>query len=111
MSTSPDSVGGSQSVALYTQNNPNEEPVVDRRFPSRTVRRGELTPALNREWEIAELEVYGDGSAPVGTYVSKVQINPESHTMFGHVRTEQGAITQLPVVVRTRSGTEKKRSE
>ncbi|MEW6754537.1 MAG: gliding motility-associated C-terminal domain-containing protein [Candidatus Latescibacterota bacterium] len=96
----------SGALLHYTAQDPNWEPVIDRQFPSREVRYLLLEPAANRPWEIAELELYSDGSVPVGEYQSAVITPPVSRPVWGRVRSDSGDIRDLPVVVRTRTGTE-----
>lgn len=98
---SPDSF---DPLFAFYPSNPNAEPVVDRRFVSRDVRYILLLPTANREWEIAELEVYGDGTVPLGEYLSKPLRARSTTPVWGKVRFEGGDITRAPVVIQTRSG-------
>jgi hypothetical protein len=92
------------SLFSYYAANANAVPVVDRRFDSRSVRYIQVLPFTGREWEIAELEVYGDGTLPVGEYLSSPLRAQRSNIIWGKVLYEGGSIEKAPVVVRTRTG-------
>ncbi len=84
---------------------PNQEPVVDRRFESREARYLRLQMGAERPWEIAELEVYSDGTVPVGEYVSKpFQSLRTTLAAWGKFSYEDGDLADLPVTVQTRTG-------
>lgn len=104
LSTSTDLYGGYEPLLNFSDLTPNVEPVVDRRFPGRDVRYIQILPTANREWEIAELEVYGDGSAPVGEFVSTVLRATNLWPVWGKVHFEGGDIAQLPAQIQTRTG-------
>jgi hypothetical protein len=99
--TSPDAF--SPLLSFYAAN-ANAEPVVDRRFASREVRFLELAPGANREWEIAELEIFSDGTVPTGEFISVPLKTAQSTPIWGKVRFEGGDISLAPVVVQTRTG-------
>lgn len=82
----------------------NRTPVVDKRFASQDVRYIQLVPAGNRAWEIAELEVYGDGTVPLGEYISVPLPVSAKRPVWGEVRFEGGPIPLAPVEVQTRTG-------
>ena len=84
--------------------NPNEEPVVDRQFASRNARYLRLDVEALRQWEIAELEIYSDGTVPMGVYQSVPIPARHYHPVWGRVRYDGGDVTNLPVVIRTRTG-------
>ena len=104
LSTSTGLYGGYEPLFTFSDLTPNVEPVIDRRFASRDVRSIQILPTANREWEIAELEVYGDGSAPMGEFVSEVLRVLNQFPIWGKVRFEGGDIPQLPVQIQTRTG-------
>ena len=84
---------------------PNFQPVVEKRFESRDVRYVRIAPTSQRPWEIAELEVYGDGSLPTGEFRSKpMRLGLK---VFGLVRYEGRGIDSSPVLVHTRVGPDK----
>jgi hypothetical protein len=87
----------------FYPSNPNREPLVEALFPSRQVRYIRLTPRENLPWEIAELEIYSDGTLPVGEFVSRPIFSIGGpRPLWGRVhyegRGEEG------VVVQTRTG-------
>ena len=84
---------------------PNFQPVVEKRFESRDVRYVRIAPTSQRPWEIAELEVYGDGSLPTGEFQSKpVRLGLK---VFGLVRYEGRGVDSSPVLIHTRVGPDK----
>ena len=83
---------------------PNVEPVVERPFASRDVRYVLIEPGTEREWELAEVEIYSAGDAPVGTYVSRPVRARYPNIVWGKVRYEGGSIEDAPATVQTRTG-------
>ena len=83
---------------------PNVEPVVEQPFASRDVRYVCIEPGTEREWELAEVEIYGAGDAPVGTYVSRPVRARYPNIVWGKVRYEGGSIEDAPATVQTRTG-------
>lgn len=83
----------------------NTEPVVDRRFTSITARYLAVVPLANREWEIAELEVYGDGTVPVGELVSVPLGAGRQSPAWGRVLLDGDDLGDAPFTVQTRTGT------
>ena len=83
---------------------PNEEPVVERSFDSRDVRYVLIEPSTGREWELAEVEIYGAANAPVGTYISRPVRARSNNIVWGKVRYEGGSIENAPAWVQTRTG-------
>ena len=83
---------------------PNVEPVVERPFASRDVRYVLIEPSTEREWELAEVEIYGAGDAPVGTYISRPVRARYTNIVWGKVRYEGGSIENAPATVQTRTG-------
>lgn len=93
------------SVFNFFSSNPNREPVLERRFESRNVRYIRLLMRDNQPWEIAEIEVYSDGTAPAGEYVSvPIFATQGPRPLWGRVRYDGGDISNLPVTVQTRTG-------
>jgi len=84
--------------------NANEEPVVDRQFASRSARYIRLDVEALRQWELAELEIFSDGTVPMGVYQSVPIPARHYHPVWGRVRYDGGELTQLPVVIQTRTG-------
>ena len=83
---------------------PNVEPVVERGIDSRDVRYVLIAPGTEREWELAEVEIYGAGDSPVGTYVSRPLRTRYPNIVWGKVRYEGGSIENAPASVQTRTG-------
>ncbi len=83
---------------------PNAEPIVDRVFTSRQARFVELFTSAVQPWELAEIEIYGDGTVPVGQFQSVPLPARHSFPVWGRVRYEGGDISNLPVVMQTRTG-------
>ena len=84
---------------------PNQQPVVEKRFPSRDARFLRLQVRENRPWELAEIEVYSDGTLPVAEFVSVPIIAGHGpRPLWGRVRYDGGDIEDLMVTMQTRSG-------
>ena len=83
---------------------PNVEPVVERHFASRDVRYVLIEPSTEREWELAEVEIYGAANAPGGTYISRPLRARYNNIVWGKVRYEGGSIENAPAIVQTRTG-------
>jgi hypothetical protein len=93
------------SVFNFFATNPNREPVLEQRFASRNVRYIRLAMRDNQPWEIAEIEVYSDGTAPAGEYVSvPIFATQGPRPLWGRVRYDGGDIVDLPITVQTRTG-------
>ncbi len=89
----------------FYPSNPNRQPVVEKRFASRDVRYIRLVVREDRRWELAEIEVYSDGTLPTGEFVSVPILATEGpRPLWGRVRYDGGDIQDLPVTVQTRSG-------
>ena len=83
---------------------PNVEPVVEKPIDSRDVRYVLIEPGTEREWELAEVEIYGAGDAPLGTYISRPVRTRYPNIVWGKVRYEGGSIENAPATVQTRTG-------
>ena len=88
----------------YLPSVPNVEPVVEKPIDSRDVRYVLIEPSTEREWELAEVEIYGAANAPLGTYVSRPVRARYPNIVWGQVRYEGGSIENAPVSVQTRTG-------
>lgn len=84
--------------------NPNYEPVVDQYFDNREVRYVLFEQNGTHPWELAELEIYSDGTMPLGTFQSIPIPARHSFPVWGKVRYEGGDLSRLPVVFQTRTG-------
>ena len=91
----------------YLPSTPNVEPVVERRIDSRDVRYVRIEPSTEREWELAEVEIYAASDAPVGTYVSRPVRTRYPNIVWGKVRYEGGSIENAPASVQTRTGSDR----
>jgi hypothetical protein len=110
---SPDGMIAKRLV-LFQAPSENSEPVVDVTFEAWDVRYLELISLANRPWEVAEIEVYGDGSAPVGEYVSQPLPASQATPVWGRLRIESGEgddrdttgsfDDQANLVIQTRTG-------
>ena len=83
---------------------PNAEPIVDRVFTSREARFILVQTSAIQPWELAEIEIFGDGTVPVGQFQSIPLPARHSFPVWGQVRYEGGSINNLPVVMQTRTG-------
>ena len=105
VSTHSDTISGAyESLFSFPDHNPNAEPVVDRRFPSRDVRFIRIAPTTERAWELAEIEVYGDGTVPLGEYISVPMSARSDDIVWGKVLLDGGDLADASVVVQTRTG-------
>ena len=91
----------------YLPSTPNVEPVVEKPIDSRNVRYVLIVPGSEREWELAEVEIYGAGDAPVGTYISRPVRTRYPNIVWGKVRYEGGSIENAPATVQTRTGSDR----
>jgi hypothetical protein len=92
------------SQLSFSSTLPNSEPVVDRVFTSREARYLMIDTHAVQPWELAEIEIYGDGTVPVGLFQSVPLPARNPFPVWGKVRYEGGDITNLPVVMQTRTG-------
>ena len=83
---------------------PNKIAVLDRWFPSRDVRYILLHSRESQSWEIAELEVYGDGTLPVGEFVSQPLFVRGGYPVWGQVLADGRDVSELPLLIQTRTG-------
>ena len=86
----------------------NVEHDIDMRFPTRYVRYVALGDTLISKraktlWELAEMEIYGDGFLPACTYTSAI-IPFENAANWGRLRWHARIDSGATLVVRTRSG-------
>ena len=91
----------------YLPSTPNVVPVVEKPIDSRNVRYVLIVPGTKREWELAEVEIYGAGDAPVGTYISRPVRTRYPNIVWGKVRYEGGSIENAPATVQTRTGSDR----
>ena len=91
-------------IMSFKAPNENTSPLVDKRFNSVEARFLALEPHVDRAWEIAEMEVYSDGTLPTGEYESHPLRAQRAMPVWGRVLYEGGDISRAPAVVRTRTG-------
>jgi len=86
-----------------TENRENLESVVDLHFPAQYIRYLLLRDFTSHLWEVAELEVYGEGYVRSATYVSKV-IDLEQAADFGDLLWAMEVDPGAEAALRTRTG-------
>ena len=84
---------------------PNRQRAVDFLFPTRTVEYVALTVAAQEMWEVAELEVYGEGYVPRAFYQSQV-LDLGATSTLGTLRWVGFKDDDARVEIRTRSGSD-----
>ena len=88
----------------FSSFSPNRQPVVDAAFERRDVRYIRLQSLEGEPWEIAEFEVYAEGSIPVGEFVSAPLFIRGGFPIWGRIRYDGGELARLPVTIQTRTG-------
>ena len=81
----------------------NLDPIVDMRFPTRTVRWLTLRTFPLRDYEIAEFEIYGDGYVHETTYLTPILDFGQAVT-WGKIRWEGQMPDGTRIEIRTRTG-------
>lgn len=84
--------------------NPNRQSVVDVLFERRDVRYIRLQSAEGEPWELAEFEVYAEGSVPMGEFTSAPLFIRGGFPIWGQVFYEDGPVEKLPITLQTRTG-------
>ncbi len=82
----------------------NRQPVVDVRFPRRDIRYIRLNSSNGEPWELAEFEVYAEGTVPAGEFVSAPLFIRGGYPVWGRMLYEGGDLDALPITVQTRTG-------
>ncbi len=98
------------ALIRYSRTRPNDRAIID--WPgtnqvtgTRQARYLRFAPLNGLPWEIAEIEVYADGTAPTGEFVSVPLLASSGTPVWGLVRHEGAtALEDLPVVLQTRTG-------
>lgn len=83
---------------------PNRQPVVEATFERRDVRYIKLQSAESEPWEIAEFQVFAEGSLPPGELVSEPLFIRGGFPVWGQVSYDGGDLSDLPVTLQTRTG-------
>lgn len=89
---------------VFSTFSPNRQPVVDVSFPRRDIRFIRLTSQTGEAWELAEFEVYAEGTAPAAEFVSAPLFIRGSYPIWGRMLYEGGELADLPITVQTRTG-------
>lgn len=84
--------------------NPNRQSTVDVSFERRDVRYIRLQSMEGEPWELAEFEVYAEGSVPLGEFVSAPLFIRGGFPIWGRVFYEAGPVENLPITLQTRTG-------
>jgi len=98
------------TLIRYSRTRPNDRAIVN--WPgtrqvtgTRSARYLRFKPLNSLPWEIAELEIYADGTVPAGEYISMPLLASSGTPVWGLVRHEgEMALEDLPVVLQTRTG-------
>ncbi|MSR83411.1 MAG: hypothetical protein EXS58_10885 [Candidatus Latescibacteria bacterium] len=93
-----------RSLISFTEVFPNRQTVVDRSFPTRDLRYLRLSSLEKERWEIAELEIYSEGSLPPAEFTSVPLFVRGGSPVWGQVRLNGQDLGQLPVTIQTRTG-------
>ena len=88
---------------LIREEQENMGPVVDTRFPLRQMRYLALRPWQNRSWEIAEIEIYGEGYVPDASYTTDI-IDFGEISSWGKIRWDGERDEEGKVYIQTRTG-------
>ncbi|MCC7262484.1 MAG: gliding motility-associated C-terminal domain-containing protein [Candidatus Latescibacteria bacterium] len=96
--------GNYKTLISYSEIYPNQESVIDRSFPSRDVRYICLRSLEKEPWEIAELELYSDGTLPTGEFTSIPLFVRGGSPVWGQVKANGADLSRLPVTLQTRTG-------
>ena len=84
--------------------NPNRQPVIDLQFQRRDVRYIRLKSNTGEPWELAEFEVYAEGTVPDGFFTSIPLFIRGGYPIWGRMFYEEGDLQTLPIAVQTRTG-------
>jgi gliding motility-associated-like protein len=90
-------------LELLKSTRENLDVVVDLRFPTRSTRWVNLRPRPLRNWEIAELEVYGEGFVERTVYTTQI-LDFERDINWGKLRWSGDLPAGTRVEIRTRTG-------
>ena len=84
--------------------NPNRQPVIDLQFQRRDVSYIRLKSNTGEPWELAEFEVYAEGTVPDGFFPSIPLFIRGRYPIWGRMSYEEGDLQTLPIAVQTRTG-------
>ena len=94
---------GDPLLTVLESTRENLDPIVDMRFPMRTVRWLTLRAFPLRDYEIAEFEIYGAGYVPETTYLTPILDFGQAVT-WGKIRWEGEMPAGTRIEIRTRTG-------
>ncbi len=94
---------GDPRLTVLKTTRENLDPVVDLRFPVRSVRWLTLRAFPLRDYEIAEFEIYGDGYVQEATYLTPILDFGQAVT-WGKIRWEGEVPAGTRIEIRTRTG-------
>ena len=104
-SASPDEIAQMdfKRVTRFSRFFPNQEPVVDFYFQQQA-RYIRLLSDESEPWEIAELEVYSDGTVPGGEFVSEPMFIRGGYPIWGRMLVDGRDARLSSIAVQTRTG-------
>lgn len=88
---------------ILRQGRENRDVVVETRFPTQFLRYVALQGYFSKDWEIAEMEIYGEGFAPATSYISSL-IDFGDIVSWGEIRWSGRRDPAARVFIQTRSG-------
>lgn len=88
----------------FSTSNPNRQPVVDLSFERRDIRYIRLRSTTGEPWELAEFEVYSEGTVPRGLFTSMPLFIRGGYPIWGRMSLQDGELETQPIVVQTRTG-------
>ena len=100
-------LAGTPDFRLFKTVGRNTKPIVEENIPLQFVRFIKMKQLVRGEWEIDEIEIFGEGFASEASYTSKV-FDQKQPAVFGGIRWTGGNIgepTKAGVTLSTRSGT------
>jgi len=106
VAASPDKLPNKSLFTIIAQDGSNNSDTVDVRFPLQYVRYIRLESTQRFNWEVDELEIFGEGFVPQAQYLSRV-FDFEQPSLWGRLKwaaQQQGNPAKSRIFIRTRSG-------
>ena len=94
---------GDPLLTVLESTRENLDPIVDMRFPTRSVRWLTLRAFPLRDYEIAEFEIYGDGYVDETTYLTPI-LDFDQTVTWGKIRWDGQVPAGTRIEIRTRTG-------
>jgi hypothetical protein len=94
---------GDPLMTVLQSTRENLNPVIDLRFPARSIRWITIRPFPLRDWEIAEFEVYGEGFVEETVFITQI-LDFGKPINWGKIRWSGKAPQGTRVEIRTRTG-------